>query len=147
MSGRSSKQPALSHSRGKSHWNETVVSRNGGLTGCSHAFRKRYLAGRPTTLATEERLKWSHARLSVWEKDMRQIQAQEAVSDARTENETETAPRRQRTLSNEAARRRQLLAARMSSEAAARGMNLLQLGAHGPQTRQNYAASLLRFER
>ena len=66
---------------------------------------------------------------------MRRVQEQEAPSDATTENETETVPRRQRILSDEAARRRQLLAARMSSEAAANGMNLPQLGAVGPQTR------------
>ena len=101
---------------------------------------------KPTTLATEERLERNHARLSVWEKDVRRLQAQDAVSNATTENETETAPRRQRALSNKAAHRRELLAARMSSEAAAKGLNLLQLGAVGPQTRQNYAASLLKFE-
>ena len=65
--------------------------------------QKRTLTARPTTLATEERLKRSQARLSLWEKDMRRIQAQEAPSDATMENETETVPR-QRTLSDEAAR-------------------------------------------
>ena len=98
---------------------------------------------KPTTLATEERLERNHARLSVWEKDVHRLQAQDAVSNATTENETETAPRRQRTLSNKAAHHQELLAARMSSEAAANAMNLLQLGAVGPQTRQKYAASLV----
>ena len=73
------------------------------------------------------------------------IQAQEAPSEATMENETETVPR-QRTLSDEVARCRRLLAARMSSDAAANGTNLLQLGAVGPQTRLNYASSLLKFE-
>ena len=63
--------------------------------------QERSLEVRPTTLATEERLRRNHARLSVWERDMRQLQAQDAVSDATTENEAE--PRHQRTLSNEAA--------------------------------------------
>ena len=101
--------------------------------------QRRCLADRMTTPATEERLRLSHARLSAWEKDKRQFQAKEELSDATTENETETVSRRQRTLSNETA-------ARMTSEAAAKGMNLLQLGAVGPQTRQNYAASLMKFE-
>ena len=77
---------------------------------------------------------------------MCQLQTQEAVSDATTEIETNTIPGRQWTLSNEATRLRQLRAARMSSKAAARGMNLLQLRAIGPQTRQNYAAYCLTFE-
>ena len=89
----------------------------------------------------------SHARLSVWEKDMCQIQAQEALSGATTENETEAISRRKRTLSDEAGRRRRLLVSRMANDAAANGMNFLQHGAVGPQTRLNYAPSLLKFER
>ena len=77
---------------------------------------------------------------------MRPIEVQEALSDATTENETEAIPRRQRTLSDEAGRRRRLLVCRMANDAAANGMNLLQHGAVGPQTRLNYAASLLKFE-
>ena len=49
-------------------------------------------------------------------------------------------------LSNETACHRQLLAARMSSKAAAKGRNLLHLGAVGHLTRQNYAASLMNLE-
>ena len=104
--------------------------RNNDLTGCKQALSEADIDGqaRPAKLATEERLKRSRARLFVWEKNMRRIQAQEAPNDATTENETETVPRRQRTLSDEAARRRRLLAARMSSDVAANGMNLQQLG-------------------
>ena len=70
--------------------------------------------------------------------------ANKAPSDATTENDTETALSRQ--LSDEAARRRRLLAARMSTDAAANGTNLQQLGAVGPHTRQNCVASFLKFE-
>ena len=107
--------------------------------------QKRTLTARPTTLATEERLKRSHARLFVWEKDMRRIQAQETLSDATTENETEAIPRSQRTLSDEASRRRRLLVCRMANDAAGNGMNLLQRGAVDPLTRLNYATSFLKF--
>ena len=41
---------------------------------------------------------------------------------------------------------RRLLVSRMANDVAANGMNLLQHGAVGPQTRLNYAASLLKFE-
>ena len=64
--------------------------------------------------------------VSLWEKDMRRIQAQEALSDAT------------RTLSDEAGRQLRLLVCRMANEAAANAV--------GPQTRLNYAASLLKFE-
>ena len=49
-------------------------------------------------------------------------------------------------LSDEAGRRLRLLVCRMANDAAADGMNLLQHGAVRPQTRPNYAASLLKFE-
>ena len=97
-------------------------------------------ANRPSPKRARERSERSHARLSVWEKDMRQIQAQEALSDATTENETEAIPQRP------AGRRRRLLVSRMANDAAASGMNLLQHGDVGPQTRLNYDASLLKFE-
>ena len=67
--------------------------------------QRRCLADRMTTPAKEERLRWNHARLSAWEKDMRQLQAKEELSDATTENETERVSRRQRTFSNETAAR------------------------------------------
>ena len=60
--------------------------------------------------------------VSLWEKDMHRIQAQEALSDATME--TEAIPRRQRTLSDEAGRRRRFLVSRMANDAAASGMNL-----------------------
>ena len=64
------------------------------------------------------------------------------ASDATTENETETMVQRQRTLTDEAARRRRLLVCRNANNAAANGMNLFLHGAVGPQTRLNYATSL-----
>ena len=89
-----------------------------------YAGGKQALSGR--AMIAMERLEGDHARLCCWEKGMRQMQTQEAVSDATTENEAETIPRRQRTLSDEAARRRRLLVCRMANDAAANGMNLLQ---------------------
>ena len=74
------------------------------------------------------------------------LERKTCASDAKTENEAETVPRRQRTLSDEAARRRRLLVCRMANDAAANGMNLIQNGAVGPQIRLNYATSLLKFE-
>ena len=62
------------------------------------------------------------------------------------EDKTEAIPRRQRTLSDGAGRRRRLLVCRMANGAAANGMNFLQHGAVGPQTRLNYTAALLKFE-
>ena len=59
-------------------------------------------ANRPSperALIARERSERNHARLSSLEKDMRRIQAQEAASDATTQSETETIPRRQRDLS------------------------------------------------
>ena len=93
--------------------------------------QKRTLTARPTTLATEESLKRSHARLSVWEKDMRRIQAQEAPSDAtrRTKQKRYLAIRGLCQTKQCVVGR--LLATRMSSNAAANGMNLLQFGAVG----------------
>ena len=78
-------------------------------------------ANRPSqerALIARERLERSHARLCSWEKDMRQVRTQEADSDATTENEAETIPRRQKTLSDEAAQRRRLLVSRMANDAA-----------------------------
>ena len=121
-------------------------SRHNGFTGYRQALSEADLDDLADDAGHGGTLKRSLARLSVWEQDMRRIQAQEAPSGATTQNERETVPRRQRTLSDEAARRRQLLAARMSSEAAANGMNLLQLGAVGPQTRPNYDAIILKFQ-
>ena len=47
---------------------------------------------------------------------------------------------------HEAGRRQRLLLSRLANDAAANGMNLLLHGAVGPQTRLNYAASILKFE-
>ena len=63
---------------------------------------------------------------------MRQLKTNESFSGATTEKKTETASRRLWTLSNETARHRQLLAARMSSKAVARGRNLPHLGVGWP---------------
>ena len=72
--------------------------RDDGYAGGKQALSKR-------ALIAKERSERNHARLSSLEKDMRRIQTQEPASHATTENETETIPRRQRTLSDEAARR------------------------------------------
>ena len=63
MSRHSSEQAALPYPANDSRYTD--------LTGYRQALLEVDLDGRPTTLATEERLKRSHARLSVWEKDMR----------------------------------------------------------------------------
>ena len=97
-------------------------------------------ANRPSpkrALIARERSERNHARLCSWEKDTSRIQTQQAASDA--ENNPSTP------MSDEAARRRRLLVCRSANDAAANGMNLVQHGAVGPQTRLNYATSLLKF--
>ena len=63
--GRSTEQTALSHSRGDFCWSETIDSPNGNVTLCGHDLSKALLGGQDDDAATEERLRWSHARLSL----------------------------------------------------------------------------------
>ena len=131
MSSPSSKQSALTHTQDDFYWNETADSRSDDGTGCGDALSKAL--GSQADDADHRRTVETEPNTSLRKRCASQKRRSHSAAP-QPEKKTETASRRLWTLSNETARHRQLLAARMSSKAAGRGRNQLHLGVVGHLT-------------